>query len=159
MNTNKSDIRLANSNDLDVINQIITTAVMSWTLPERVKRLSLTSYHYKDVDLQFLQIYVVSMKNTPIAVLALDNELIQLSNNRNALLIHGLYVDTYQQGRGIGRYLITFSEQQAKLKNANALLVKAQKDAESFFLRMGMQKLQVEDESRDYQARYCKIIS
>lgn len=158
MNTIKPDIRLANSEDLDNINQIINTAVMDWNLPERVKRLSLPTYHYKDVDLQFLQIYVASIKNTPIAVLALDNELIQLNSHRNALLIHGLYVHPQQQGYGIGRQLITFAEQQAKLKNANALLVKAQRDAEDFFVRMGMQKLEVENESRDYQGRYWKII-
>ncbi len=153
------EIRQADSDDLDASNQIITAAVMNWDLSERVKRLSLPSYLYKEIDLQFFQIYLASSQNKPVAVLTLENELVNINNNSNALLIHGLYVHPHQQTGGIGSQLINVAEQQARLKNANGLLVKAQKDAEGFFIRMGMQKLTIENESRDYAGRYWKAIS
>lgn len=158
MNASELEIRQADSDDLDIINQIITAAVMNWDLPERVKRLSLPSYLYKEIDLQFFQVNLVTSQNKPVAVIAFDNELIKIKKHKQALLIHGLYVHPQQQTRGIGSQLIKFAEQQAKSKNADGVLVKAQKDAEGFFIHMGMQKLMVENESRDYAGRYWRSV-
>ncbi len=40
---------------LDAINHVIEAAVMIWDLPERVKRLSLSSYYYTEQDLNHYQ--------------------------------------------------------------------------------------------------------
>jgi hypothetical protein len=47
--------RLA-SVDLDAANAVVEAAIMTWDLPERVKRLSLASYRYNVHDLEHLTI-------------------------------------------------------------------------------------------------------
>jgi len=157
MDTNELEIQPAKANDLGSINQIISTAVMSWDLPERVKRLVLPSYYYTDVDLQFLKIYVIIMHDKIIAVLAIDHHLIN-SQDKDILLIHGMYVHPGMQNCGVGRYLFKQAEQLAKSKQANTLQVKAQKDAEGFFMRMGMKKINCENNDNDYRHQYRKAI-
>ena len=159
MITTQLEIRRADSDDLDCINQIITAAVMNWDLPERVKRLSLPTCIYNDIDLRHYHVYLAIQQKQPIATLVLDNESVNMPGNKVATLIHGLYVHPDQQTRGIGRSLMQIAEQQATLKNADTLMVKAQKSAEGFFLRMGMQKLDIENENRDYPGRYWKSVS
>ncbi len=44
MQTTDIDIRLAGHADLEAINRVIEVAVMTWDLPDRVKRLSLPAY-------------------------------------------------------------------------------------------------------------------
>ena len=68
------NIRPANTDDLDAINQVITRGVMTWNLPERVKRLSLPSYHYDKLDLQHFQILLACIDDTLAGVIALDHE-------------------------------------------------------------------------------------
>lgn len=40
--------------DLDAVNQLISRAIATWTLSDRVKRLSLPSYQYDAVDYDHL---------------------------------------------------------------------------------------------------------
>ena len=49
-------IRPAGQADLEAINRVIEAAVMTWHLPDRVKRLSLPAYRYDSVDLVHLDI-------------------------------------------------------------------------------------------------------
>ena len=44
MNTGDIRIRPVDETDLDALNRVIGAAVMTWALPERVKRLSLPVY-------------------------------------------------------------------------------------------------------------------
>lgn len=152
-------IRSANVDDLDVINQVITDAVMTWDLPERVKRLSLPSYHYDMLDLQHLQILLACMDDRPAGVIALDHEQDGENIPGKSLLIHGLFVDTGLRHKGIGTRLFKEAEQIAQQHSVNGLLVRAYKDATGFFSAMGMTKLAVSNEEREYADRYWKRIN
>ena len=52
------NLRPALKTDLDAINRVIEAAVMTWKLPERVKRLSLPSYRYTLADFAHLEMVV-----------------------------------------------------------------------------------------------------
>ena len=52
------ELRLATSVDLGGVNAVVERAVMTWKLPERVKRLAMPSYRYAGCDLKYLHIVV-----------------------------------------------------------------------------------------------------
>jgi N-acetylglutamate synthase-like GNAT family acetyltransferase len=149
-------IRSASEDDLDAINRVITRAVMTWDLPERVKRLSLPSYHYDKLDLQHFQILLACMDDSLAGVIALDQEQDGENIPGNSLLIHGLFVDPELRHKGIGTHLFQQAEQMAQQLSVDGLLVRAHKDATGFFSAMGMSKLAVSNEEREYAGRYWK---
>jgi N-acetylglutamate synthase-like GNAT family acetyltransferase len=59
----------------------------------------------------------------------------------------------------MGSRLFAAAENAVKESGLDGLLVKAQNDAVEFFLAQGMQKLQAEDQHRDYENRYWKQLS
>ncbi len=153
------DIRAATSADLDAINHVITAAVMTWDLPERVKRLSLPSYYYEEIDLDHFQMLLACIEDKPVAVIALEHENRAGESMNKGTLIHGLFVDPEFQRRGIGTYLFKQAEDIARQQAAAGLMVRAQKDAIGFFSTMGMVKLSVSNEKQDYADRYWKQLS
>lgn len=150
------NIRSANQIDLDAINKIIHAAVMSWKLPERVKQLSVTSHYYNEIDLKYLDIIVAEENNMILAVAALENEINISLPECDAILLHGIYVLPEHQGTGLGRKLFHEIETMAHARQADAIVVKAQKDAEGFFRAMHLEKLDTIDSNRDYENRYWK---
>ena len=58
MNTSSPTLRRGKTADLEGCNAVIEAAVMSWDLPERVKRLSLPNYRYDAHDLEHLDLRV-----------------------------------------------------------------------------------------------------
>jgi N-acetylglutamate synthase-like GNAT family acetyltransferase len=153
------NIRPANADDLDAINQVISRTVMTWNLPERVKRLSLPSYQYDKLDLQHFQILLACIDDRLAGVIALDHEQRDQQLEFKSILIHGLFVDPELQHKGIGTRLFQEAEHVAQQLSIHDLLVKAHKDATGFFSAMGMTKLAVTDEVRNYADRYRKRIS
>ena len=155
-----NSLRKASADDLAAINKIIEDAIMSWDLPERVKRLSLSSYQYSEQDLDSLELMVAENSQQQITgVVAWEKaEPKDAPAGTNALLLHGIYVDPRHQHQGIGRQLIACAETAAREKQYDGLLVKAQSSAVEFFLKQGMKPLPVENEKRDYVHRYWKPI-
>lgn len=152
-------IRPAEIADLDNINKLIEAAIMNWDLPERVKRLSLPSYYYNEIDLQHFDIDVAVHDNKIIAVIAyVQAESGDLPKGKTGLFLHGIYVHPGLQKTGIGSLLITGLEKIASHKKLDGLLVKAQKDAIPFFIKQGMNVLEVTDTNKDYENRYWKEI-
>lgn len=154
-----TDIRLrpATENDLESINRIIDAAIMTWDLPERVRRLSLSSYHYTPIDLQHYVIIVAVRLGHIVGVIAWDSEPHQVNEKRNGILIHGLYVEPALHRMGIGMRLFRYAEQAVAAAYQDAgLWVKAQKEAEGFYRACGMRKLAVDDLAYDYEHRYWK---
>jgi len=146
-------IRNADKDDLDAVNHVITAAVMGWQLPERVIRLSLSSYVYNETDLQHLQLVIAAIDDNIVGVLSLDHD-----QPDNAMLIHGLFVNPDQQHRGVGTRLFERAILIAQQQQCSGLLVRSHKDATGFFTAMGMTRLDVNDQQRDYQERYWKQI-
>lgn len=158
MNSANVNIRPADENDLDVLNGVVEAAVMSWQLPERVKRLALPSYRYNEIDLKYFSLTVAEEKGKILALAAWDTDQHQGPKDSMGLLLHGIYVHPDQQRRGIGSRLFTEVENAARSSQLDGVLVKAQNDAVEFFLAQGMEKLEAEDLQRHYENRYWKQI-
>ena len=152
-------VRTANITDLPGINRVIEGAVMSWDLPERVKRLSLPSYYYSEMDLQHLEIIITEENEKIIALASWEvAEEKDTPDQQHGLLIHGLYVHPATQNQGLGTQLFRAIENIAKEKSLDGLLVKAQKDAVVFFEKLGMQPLTVTNPDKNYKNRFWKSL-
>ena len=104
MNAAPPQLRPATAADIEALNGVVERAFMTWNLPERVKRLSLPSYRYRALDLDFQHIVVAE---TPIhgiiGVAAWEPaEPRDLPSGLTGLLLHGLYVEPAHIHRGIG---------------------------------------------------------
>ena len=131
---------------------------MAWDLPERVKRLSLPSYRYTELDFDHLEMMVAKEERRNIIGVAAWEQ----ADARDApaeysvLLLHGLYIDPGYRHQGIGRQLFQTAEEFARERRYDGLLVKAQEDAIGFFVSQGMTRLEAEDPSRQYANRCWK---
>jgi len=128
---------------------------MTWQLPERVKRLSLPSYRYNELDFGHLQVVVaMGAKDQVLGVAAWEPaETRDCPAGKTGLLLHGLYVDPAAQHQGIGTALLDTALEAVREAGVDGLLVKAQADAVGFFLGRGMHPLPVEDHARHYANR------
>jgi len=153
-------LRKAIAGDLAAINNVIDAAIMTWNLPARVKRLSLSSYQYAEHDLDSLELMVTENSQQQITgVVAWEHaDPKDVPVGKNALLLHGIYVDPQYQHQGIGSLLLATAEKDARDRNYDGILVKAQSSAVEFFLKQGMKPLPVKNEKRDYAHRYWKPI-
>ena len=148
-------IRSGHIDDLEAINTVIEAAVMGWSLPERVKRLSLPSYRYDVIDLDHLDLAVAQVGERIVGVAAWEPaEQGEVPGQDAVVLLHGLYVHPDWQARGIGRALLGSAREAAVAQGAVGLLVKAQSEATSFFAAAGLEPLPVRDGERDYAHRY-----
>lgn len=154
-------LRPAVSADLDAINAVIERAVMTWNLPERVKRLTLPSYRYQPHDLEHLHIVVAEdADRTLLGVAAWEPANARdLPAGKTGLLLHGLYVDPDRQRAGVGTCLLDAAVRAAREQGFDGLLVKARPEAEGFFLTRGLTPLPVIDAERDYPHRFWKPVN
>ncbi len=155
-NPSRINLRLANKDNLGVINQVIERAVKTWNLSERVKRLAMPTYLYTEHDLQHLHILLAEdIAGGVVGVAAWEDAAARdCPQGKRGLLLHGLYVDPDRQHRGTGACLLSAATSAAREQGYGGLLVKAQADAEGFFKSRGLQQLPVADVSRDYPNRF-----
>lgn len=158
-----SQLRDAQRADLPQINQVISAAVMTWDLPERVKRLALSSYHYHAVDFAHFGMRVIEQAGTLVGIAAWEpadpRDLPEdAPAEAKGLLLHGIYVDPAAQRQGIGRALVAEALHAAQAQGVAGVLVKAQSDAVPFFQALGWQHLPVRDRVRDYEHRYWQAL-
>ena len=151
-----SVLRPAVPGDLDQINALIGRAVMTWALPERVKRLALPVYHCDRQDLEHLSILVAEDDAAALVGVAAwePADPRDCPPGRRGLLLHGLYVEPDRQGLGLGSRLLAAAESDARDQRYDGLLVKAQADAVGFFRARGLEPLACEDPDRDYPNRF-----
>lgn len=141
--------------DLDALNGVIEHAIMTWQLPERVKRLSLPSYRYSAQDFVHLAVMLAELNGQVLGVAALESaEQKDVPAGTRGLLLHGLYVEPRWHHRGIGRALVDVALAAARERGLGGLLVKAQRDAEPFFQACGFARMPVVDAARDYAGRF-----
>jgi len=153
------NLRFAASAALPAINAIIEAAVMNWRLPERVKRLAMSSYRYSLDDLTHLDIIVAEIDHTLVGVAAYEPaDKADLPDVNQGLLLHGLYVHPDYQHQGIGTRLLQAIEQQVISRHLDGLLVKAHSSAIGFFEAQGLIPLPSTNPERDYQHRYWKSV-
>ena len=151
-------VRPAIAEDIDDINLVIEAAVMTWNLPERVKRLSLSSYRYTEMDLKHLDMVIAEDEGKHIIGVAAweQADSRDIPSGESALLLHGVYVDPAKHHQDVGSRLFHAAEQAVLDHSYSGLLVKAQEDAVGFFQAQGMSQLPVEDAARHYANRFWK---
>lgn len=149
-------LRSADPSDLEQINDLISRAIQSWNLPDRVKRIGLPIYLYRSSDLEFLQLVLAEdMDGNLVGVAAWEPAPERdAPRGRSALMLHGIYVDPDLHRCGIGTRLLDAAVQAAARDYFDGLVVKAQADAIPFFEAQGLQLLMVEQERSDYPHRY-----
>lgn len=145
------EIRTAEADDLTPVNELIERAVATWRLPERVKRLALSSYRYTLLDLQSLQLVCARRDRRIIGVAAWEDD----ATGRS---LHGLYVDPECWGQGVGAALLAHVERCARRSGHARLRVRAQADARDFFLRHGFRPVSGGDGS-DYAHTLSKSLA
>ena len=153
-------IRPVQEFDLDTVNTMVESCVMAWDLPERVKRLSVSSYCYNSYDLgHFDMLLAERAKPETIAVAAWEPaSKHDLPKDKSGILLHGLYVAPHCQRRGIGSCLVNFALDAVRSHGMDGLLVKAQADAVGYFQARGFIFLPIENPDRDYPHRWWKLV-
>ena len=154
-------IRQVRQDELDAVNDIIESCVMSWDLPERVKRLSLSSYRYRPYDLKHFEMMVAEATWGEIIGVAVwePASTADLPENKAGLLLHGLYVAPQHQDQGVGGQLINSALEAVCTQRMDGLLVKAQSDAIGYFRSRGFTNLPIENPTKDYPHRWWRAIS
>jgi predicted N-acetyltransferase YhbS len=150
------ELRLAIGVDLGTVNAVIERAVMTWKLPERVKRLAMPSYRYAGYDLKYLHIVVAEDSAVGIVgVAAWEPAAVHdCPQGCRGLQLHGIFVDPYQQQRGVGARLLFAASTAAREEGYDGLLLKEQADDEGFFEKKGLQKVPLLHPDRDYPHRF-----
>lgn len=157
MKQTKVSLHSVDKKMLDDINALIEAAIMTWDLPERVKRLTLPSYRYSEQDMLHLEMVIARVDLTIAGVAAWEEaDSNDTPDSKTGLLLHGIYVDPGLHKTGIGTRLFQAAEEAMQEKGLDGLLVKAQSGAEAFFEKQGMSRLPVDDPSRHYANRYWK---
>lgn len=161
MNTEGIRIRPVGETDLDDLNRVVEAAVMTWALPERVRRLSLPVYRYTRQDLAHLDMVVAGDRQGHVVGVAAWEEADprDAPAGRRALLLHGIYVDPSLHRQGIGGRLFSAAEAAVSQGQCDGLLVKAQQDATDFFISRGMRRLDVDEPLRQYANRLWKDLT
>jgi N-acetylglutamate synthase-like GNAT family acetyltransferase len=152
-------LRTARRADLPDLNGVIERAVMTWRLPERVKRLSLPLYRYNESDLGHLEVCIAEDEARIAGVAAWEPaDPADLPEGSSGLLLHGLYVDPVRKGEGRGTRLLEACLGRARDLGLDGVLVRVQSDAEAFFRARGLERLPVRDATRDYALRYWQRV-
>ena len=151
-------IRPVQEIDLDSVNAVIESCLMAWDLPERVKRLSISSYRYNSHDLGHLDMLLAKRAKTEtIGVAAWEPASeYDLPTDKSGILLHGLYVAPHCQQRGIGSCFVNFALDAVRSHGMDGLLVKAQADAVGYFQAHEFIFLPIENPDRDYPHRWWK---
>ena len=151
-------IRKAERNDLDKINDVVATAIDTWNLTERVKRISLPLFRYQQHDFEHLHIVVAEGDDYAILGIAALQQTgtSGLPDEGLMPILQGLYIDPGYHRKGVGSLLLQSIEEIAVATEAAGLLVKAQPQAISFFEGHGFKLLPVDDNSLDYPYRLWK---
>jgi N-acetylglutamate synthase-like GNAT family acetyltransferase len=135
---------------LDNINGVVASAIDTWDISQRVKRLALPSYLYTRIDTQHLKFFGAWRNDALIGVVALEPMVNGRTESRCAMLLHGLYVDPREHGRGIGARLVALAKSISLIGGFSELLVRAERNAVYFFRKQGFRSLQTDDKNRDY---------
>jgi GNAT superfamily N-acetyltransferase len=153
-------LRPASPCDLLTVNGLIESAIQTWEVPARVKRLCVPLYRYSEHDLDCLDLVIAEAERIGIvgaaAWEAADPG--DAPAGHSALLLHGIYVAPDQHRKGIGTRLFEAGEMAASLHGFDGVLVKAQRGAGEFFRALGLERVPVQDCSRDYPHRFWKSL-
>jgi GNAT superfamily N-acetyltransferase len=138
--------------ELAAINAVIEAAIETWDIAPRVKRLALSSYRYESEDFDHLDFVGALVDGRLAGILALEPAAATVGTE-GPMLVHGLYVEPPMHGTGIGSALVDAAKRVARERGSTGLLVRAERNARTFFAHLGFAPLPVADAQRDYPHR------
>ena len=119
---------------LQAMNTVVASYITAWNLGGRLHRLSVEAYRYRESDWIDHQFYGLrDQNNTLSAILALNNDALELPGDLSCLQIHGLCVHADYQRQGLGRRLIENAVKLARTRHLDAVFVKSHESAVSYF--------------------------
>lgn len=149
---------VSTSAQLEQVNTVIQSAVGTWPLAERLKRLALGSLQYDALDLDEFAMLLGLDNGCPVAVAVAAVDHIDLGSGRApCVLLHGLYVHSGYQARGIGRLMHQTVAARARKRGCMGILVKAQRVSRKYFVKQGFHE--IVDPGIDYPYLYWKPIT
>ena len=128
-------IRRARLNDTSAINAVVDSAIDSWPISERVKRLVRPLYQYDNVDLQNYDLIVADQSDHAIVGVAAWSA--GKPSPDGTACLQGLFVDAAWHRRGVGVALLEAVVGQAGVRGSGRLALRATRSAENFFLYHG----------------------
>jgi len=152
-------LRQAQAEDIEALNGVIERAIMTWKLPERVKRLSLSIYRYQPHDLEHLHIVLAEDAAhgvVGVAAWELANPVTYRQASTGFYCMGSMSIRI--PASRCGTKLLDATLHAARELGMDGLLVKAQADANGFFAARGLERLPVLDPARDYPSRFWKAV-
>ncbi|MEC8126158.1 MAG: GNAT family N-acetyltransferase [Pseudomonadota bacterium] len=144
---------------LQAINTVLTSSITTWNLVDRLRRLSSDTYHYRESNLIDDQVYGLRAQNkTPPAILALNDNALELPRDLSSLQIHCLCVHADYQRQGLRQHLIENALKLAQMRHLNAVLVKSHESTVSYFEKQGFRLTPVIDEVCDFPYRLVRSV-
>ena len=146
--------------DLGTVNAVIEQATLSWDLSDRVRRLALPSLQYKELDLQYMHVALVSACGSSEAGVAAWEEADRHDAPKaaRAVLLHGLFVLPARQRRGIGTTLLEGVEDWTLQRGFDAIVLRAWRESAAFFRARGFDELNAENAMRQPPMQMKKIL-
>jgi len=136
----KLKLRTARAADIDQVNQVIFEAIGTWRIADRVRELSRHAYRYDESDLEHGELrLLVDASDQTIGIAHWDQATPADTpvGSASAAILHGLYLMPAFHGQGLGRQLLSDAINRASHAGHDALALRAQRDAEPFFLSQG----------------------
>lgn len=156
MNLADIRLRLAKDSDLRAVNAVIASAITTWNLPARLRRLIGPRYQYDEHDLNYLTVLVAENAAGDIVGIAAwePADPSDTPQGRKGLLLHGVYIVPELHRLGLGNRLVKKALHAARQHGFAGLLAKANRKAQGFFRATGWQLQKVEHPDRDYPYRF-----
>ncbi|MFT5449189.1 MAG: GNAT superfamily N-acetyltransferase [Gammaproteobacteria bacterium] len=157
-----SAVRQADAADLRTINDVVSQAVQSWRLPARVLRLARPCLLYSAHDLVHMSVMLSSQSDgdgMPAAVALWEPaDPHETPSGSHAVSLHGLYVLPPWQHRGVGRNLLGSVASWAAVRDYDAIVLRAWRQSETFFLAQGFRELVCDEASQLPPRRLWKAL-
>lgn len=150
----------ADAGELHAVNRVVSDSIVSWGLPERVRRLALPSLSYNETDLQHMTIILLTnSEQKGIAIAAWEEaSRSEIPENCRGALIHGLYVVPEYQQRGLGTRLIELVAKRMAGLNNDGMAVRAWRDSLAFFRSRGFEPMHSETAPDTFPRRLWRAV-
>lgn len=135
-------VRSARVHELDVVNDVVTSAVLGWPVSERLKRIALPLLRYDTVDAREMEM-LLARRNGHVVGVAVWDPAHRWAGpaGESGALLHGLYVRPEAQGAGVGRALQQQVAERAGELGFDGLLVKSERVSVGYFERCGYRRV------------------
>ena len=144
---------------LQANNTVVVSSITAWNLDDRLHRFSLEAYRYRGSDWLGAQVYGLRDQNDTLsAILAFNDDTLELPGDLSFLQIYGLYVHANFQRQGLGQKLIENVVKVAQMRHLTAVLVKYHESAVSYFEKQRFRLIPVIDEVCDYPYRLVRSV-